>query len=108
MGDVVGVEDEDEDNIEDDDIDRDDNDKDADDASLGMTANDDNKWNDCECVADDADSEVVDVIKNDNNVDDDKCGVDDGDNNIDWRELLVSMDVSDILVPEERETKWER
>ena len=35
------------------------------------------------------------MIKNDNNVDDDKCGVDDGDNNIDWRELLVSMDVSD-------------
>ena len=48
------------------------------------------------------------MIKNDNNVDDDKCGVDDGDNNIDWRELLVSMDVSDILIPEERETKWER
>ena len=43
MGDVVGVEDEDEDNIEDDDIDRDDNDKDVNDASSGMTANDDNK-----------------------------------------------------------------
>ena len=55
------------------------------------------------------------MIKNDNDVDDDKSGVDDGDNDIDWRELLVSMDVSDILadsvgdcidfVPEEREHK---
>ena len=40
MGDVVGAEDEDEDNIEADDIDRDDNDKDADDASSGVTTND--------------------------------------------------------------------
>ena len=57
-------------------------------------------------------------LKNDNDVDDDKSGVDDGDNDIDWRELLISMDVPDILadsvgdcidsVPEERETKWER
>ena len=37
------------------------------------------------------------MIKNDNDVDDDKCGVDDGDNDIDRRELLISMDVSDIL-----------
>ena len=83
-----------------------------------MTADDNNKWNDCECVADDADSEVVDVIKNDNDVDDYKSGVDDGDNDIDWRELLISMDMSDILadsigdcidfVTEEGETKWER
>ena len=58
------------------------------------------------------------MIKNDNDVDDDKCGVDDGDNDIDWRELLMLMDVSDILshsvgdcidfVTEEGETKWER
>ena len=58
------------------------------------------------------------MIKNDNDVDDDKCGVDDGDNDIDWRELLISMDMSDILadsiadcidfVTEEGETKWER
>ena len=40
MGDGVGVEDGDEDNIEADDIDRDDNDKDADDASSGVTSND--------------------------------------------------------------------
>ena len=43
VGDGVGVEDEDEDNIEGDDTDRDDNDKDVNDASSGMTANDDNE-----------------------------------------------------------------
>ena len=51
------------------------------------------------------------MIKNDNDVDDDKCSVGNGDNDVDWRELLISLDVSDmdlLLVPEEGETKWER